>query len=210
MQSVTRRGSLRALAGFSAVALAGCSTIAREDIKEGVLKGRVVVEWDRQDKFIYRKQADGLSFKPSFMKQPIIPQDMYTDGGSVPQILWGIPGLSPWALGPAYIVHDWIFQVHRCGLSAPPEVAAITFEQSALILAEIGKALIDHGLIENDRLEAIVWAVSTRFARTLWDTPGDPKSCKLPPPRLSADRSLFAARSGTRRVIDFVIPPRRR
>jgi hypothetical protein len=209
MQSVTRRGSLRALAELGAAALAGCSTIAREDIKEGVLKGRVVVEWDRQDKFIYRKQADGLSFKPSFLKQAIVPQDMYTDGGSVPQVLWGIPGLSPWALGPAYIIHDWIFQVHRCRLPAPPEVAAITFEQSASILAEVGKALIDHGLIEDDRLDAIVWAVSTRFARNLWDTPGDPNSCKLPR-RLLSDRSLFAGKPGRQRVIDFVIPPRRR
>jgi hypothetical protein len=144
------------------------------------------------------------------MKQAIVPQDMYTDGGSVPRVLWGIPGLSPWALGPAYIIHDWIFEVHRCGRPAPAEVAAITFEQSALILAEIGKALIDHGLIEDDRLDEIVWAVSTRFARDLWDRPGDAKSCKPPPRRLLADRSLFTARAAPRRVLDFVIPPRRR
>jgi hypothetical protein len=51
------------------------------------------------------------------MSTAIVPETMYTDGGSVPQILWGIPGLSPWALGPAYIIHDWIFLVHsieRC------------------------------------------------------------------------------------------------
>ena len=149
-----------------------------------------------------------FSFKPSFMKQPIVPRDMFTDGGSVPRIFWNIPGLSPWALGPAYIIHDWIFEVHRCGRPAPPEVAAITFEQSALILAEVGKALIDHGLIDHDLLDAIVWAVSTRVARDLWDVPGDAKSCQVPP--AAANRSLFAATTGRRNVIDFVIPPRRR
>lgn len=209
-RSITRRGSLRAIAGLGALPLAGCGTwISREDIKDGVMMGHVVVEWFRQDKFIYRKQpTNPFSFKPSFMKQAIVPGDMFTDGGSVPRILWNIPGLSPWALGPAYIIHDWIFEVHRCRRPAPPEVAAITFEQSARILAEVGKALIDHGLIDDDRLDAIIWAVSTRFARDLWDAPGDAKSCLLPPPPPS--RSLFAATSGRRKVIDFVIPPRRR
>jgi uncharacterized protein DUF1353 len=210
MQGMTRRDGLRALAVLAATPLAGCAFIRREDIGTGDLKGRVVVEWSSEDKFIYRKQpGQTLSFRPSFMKTAIVPEDMYTDGGSVPRILWGIPGLSPWGLGPAYIVHDWIFQVHRCKRPAPPEVAAITFEQSALILAEVGKALIDHNLIKHDVLDEIVWAVGSRYARDLWDQPGDAAACK-PPPRLALDRALFSAAAGRPRVIDFVIPPRRR
>jgi hypothetical protein len=207
---ITRRGSLRTLAGLGALPLTGCGTwISRDDVKDGVMKGHVVVEWYREDKFIYRKQVqDPFSFKPSFLSQPIVPRDMFTDGGSVPRVFWNIPGLSPWALGPAYIIHDWIFEVHRCGRPAPPEITAITFEQSARILAEVGKALIDHELVDHDLLDAIVWAVSTRFARDLWDTPGDAKRCQAPP--ASANRSLFAATTGRRNVIDFVIPPRRR
>jgi hypothetical protein len=200
---------LRVLAALGVSPLAACGTwITRDDVKEGVLKGRVVVEWDSEDRFIYRAQANPLSFRPSFMRQAIVPGDMFTDGGSVPRVLWGIPGLSPWALGPAYIIHDWIFTVHRCRRKAPAEVAAITFEQSALILAEVGKALIDHGLIKHDMLNEIVWAVSTRFARDLWDTPGDTESCKLPPP--APNRFLFSTGVSTRRVVDFTIPPRRR
>ena len=81
--------------------------IAIGNIGEGILKGRILVEWYREDKFVYRKQASNVfSFQPSFMTQPIIPEDMYTDGGSVPRIFWNIPGLSPWGLGPAYIIHD--------------------------------------------------------------------------------------------------------
>src|SRR5262249_41845045 len=55
-----------------------------------------------------------LSFRPSFMTTPIVPEDMFTTGGSVPRVFCSIPGLSPWGLGPAYIIHDWLFFVHRC------------------------------------------------------------------------------------------------
>ena len=151
---------MRGLAALAAAPLAGCGTwVNYEDISgDNELKGTVRVDWIGEDKFIYRKTADPLSFRPSFMTTPIVPDDMFTDGGSVPRVFWSIPGLSPWGLGPAYIIHDWIFEVHRCNRSnVPDEVRRITFEQSALILAEIGKALIEHGLIEHNMLEAIVW-----------------------------------------------------
>jgi hypothetical protein len=67
------------------------------------------------------------------------------------------------------VIHDWIFEVHRCHRLVPPEIAQITFEQSAHILAEVGKALIEHGLVKHNLLEEIVWAVRTRYARGLWE-----------------------------------------
>ena len=181
-----------------------CSTIQIGDPDKIFLKGRVLVEWYRQDNFIYRKTGNALSFKPSFMDQPIVPEDMYTSGGSVPQVLWNIPGLSPWALGPAYIVHDWIFEVHRCDRDAPPEVKAITFEQSAQILAEVGQSLVKAGLIDDNQLPAIVWAVRTRYARNIWDRPGTKEECE-PPPQAAAER-LLRRRGQFRTVVDFEIP----
>jgi hypothetical protein len=86
---------------------------------------------------------------------------------AVPARRAGIPGLSPWALGPAYVIHDWIFLVHRCNLPAPPEVKAITFQQSAQILAEVGKSLVEANLINDNKLEEIVWAVRTKYAEKL-------------------------------------------
>ncbi|HEX2215437.1 MAG TPA: DUF1353 domain-containing protein, partial [Xanthobacteraceae bacterium] len=169
-------------------------------IGQGDLSGRVLVEWVAQDRFVYRKSSEPLSFRPSFMGVPIVPETMFTDGGSIPQVFWGIPGLSPWGLGPAYIIHDWLFEVHRCGRPAPKEITQITFEQSALILAEVGRALIEAGLIRDDMLEAIVWAVRTRYARSLWDRPGTPEECAAP--------RTFALPRG-RVVANFVIPPRR-
>jgi hypothetical protein len=135
---------------------------------------------------------------------------MYTDGGSIPRVFWGIPGLSPWGLGPAYIIHDWIFEVHRCHRPAPPEVAQITFNQSALILAEVGKALIEAGLVRDNMLDEIVWGVRTRYARDLWDRPAKPEECEIPTP--ATTRHNFRARhiEGLPTVVDFVIPPKRR
>ena len=202
--AITRRDGLRGLVSFAALPLAGCAGwINRDEIGKGELQGDVEVRWIGQDRFIYLKTGNPLSFKPSFMTVPIVPDVMFTDGGSVPQVFWGIPGLSPWGLGPAYIIHDWLFEVRRCGRNAPPEVKAITFEQSALILAEVGQELIRAGLIRDDMLDAIVWGVRTRYARALWDRPGSPEECKSP---ALMKRAAFSGRI----VAKFTIPPRGR
>jgi hypothetical protein len=149
----------------------------------GLFDGVATVEWAGEDYFIYRPGKDPLSFQPSFWKgttKRIVPKLMYTDGGSIPRFFWNIPGLSPWGFGPAYVIHDYIFTVHRCGWY-DPDVADIDFDKSAEVLAEVGKALIDLHYIKHDALDAIVWGVKTQYARTLWDTPGDPvKDCAKP------------------------------
>ncbi|MFZ2101899.1 MAG: hypothetical protein WAU86_15175 [Oricola sp.] len=187
--------------GIATFLLASCSSVSIPEPGDGEMSGRVFVEWDREDKFIYRKTDRPVSFKPSFMSEPIVPEDMYTDGGSVPRVFWNVPGLSPWALGPAYIMHDWIFEVHRCGRDAPEAVKAITFEQSAQILAEVGKYLVDARLIDHDRLPEIVAAIRSRFARNVWDRPGTEEECQPPPTAgLEEGARVFAP------VVDFEIP----
>lgn len=218
-----RRACLGTIAGIAATALTSCvNWIRYEDviIEGSELRGRTTVEWYQSDVsrpgdyFIYRRSKDPkkrLTFKPSFMGE-IVPEDMFTDGGSIPRMLWGIRGLSPWGLGPAYVIHDWIFLVHRCQHldswarrhpSVPDEVKHVTFEQSALILAQVGKNLIEHGLAKNYLLEDIVWAVRTRYARDLWDQQGDETSCQLPP----TDKALRAS-GKLQTVVDFDIPPK--
>lgn len=199
--------------GISAIlGLAGCASWIRGDIGDGDLKGRLLIEWYRQDGFVYRKAKDPLKFRPDLSWWPkdkfIIPKDMYTTGGSVPQIFWGIPGLSPWALGPAYIIHDWIFEVHRCPnrWADDPEVAKINYQEAALILAQIGKALIKAELIDDNMLEPVVWAVTTRYVeQAIWDQPGTAQDCRVPDPR------ALRARSGRPvEVVNFTIPQPRR
>lgn len=181
------------------LATSGCTSIPIDENNQGELSGRVLVQWDRQDSFIYRVQDNQLSFRPSFMQTAIVPGEMYTDGGSVPQIFWNIPGLAPWGLGPAYIIHDWLFLVHRCGFEAPDEVKDITFQEAAQILAEVGAALARAGLVDDDRLPEIYWAVRTRYARSLWDRPAAEDDCLSPPKTLV----------GGETVVDLVIPPTR-
>ena len=189
-----------------ATTLAGCASWITYG--DGVLKGHVIIEWTSEDEFIYRPDRSKLfSFQPSFLNTAIVPDTMYTDGGSIPRIFWSIPGLSPWGLGPAYIIHDWLFLVHRCHRTAPPEVAAITFEQSAQILAEVGKSLIEAGLVQHNKLEEIVWAIQTKYARDIWDSPPTPKECAIPATAKERARLRLAP---AKTVVDFVIPPPRR
>ena len=88
---------------------------------------------------------------------------MYTDGGSVPRYS-GVFRDYALGMGTVYIIHDWIFLVHRCDLPAPHEVKAITSTSQPQILAEVGKSLVDAGLIKDNKLEEIVWAVRTKYA----------------------------------------------
>jgi hypothetical protein len=201
MQSLmSRRSSLGVIAAIATAPLTGCVNLPREDLDGGVLEGRVVVQWDREDKFIYRiVDKNPLRFKPSFLDDFIVPQEMYTDGGSVPRIFWSVPGLSPWGLGPAYIIHDWIFQVHRCRWQAPSHETNITFEQSAIILGQVGVCLVNAGLIDHDKLNEVVWAVRTHYARDKWDKPGNSEECKSP-------KAKAVARRQGATVADFVIP----
>ena len=200
---VSRRSSLKAIAALAASSLTGCVSLPREDLAGGVLKGRVLVEWDRQDKFIYRVvDGNSLRFKPTFLDEFIVPQEMYTDGGSVPRIFWSIPGLSPWGLGPAYIIHDWLFEVHRCGRPAQPHEVNIDFDKSALILAQVGVCLVNAGLIDDDKLDEVVWAIRTRYARNQWNRSGSEEECKRPPARTLARQQMAT-------VTDFVIPTTR-
>jgi len=199
-----RRQAVRAAALLATLPLGACGVWIHDDIPEGDLKGIVTIEWDKQDNFIYRPDPSPtrrLSFQPYAWRgsdKRITPTRMYTDGGSIPRFFWNVPGLSPWGFGPAYVIHDYIFAVHRCGWP-DPVVAQITFEDSAEILAEIGAALIRANLIRNDALNAIVWGVRTRYARDLWNTPGDPiKDCSIP-------RLLKGLR--TVQVVHFEIPP---
>jgi hypothetical protein len=179
----------------------GCASLPRENIGHGVLEGRVLVEWDQEDEFIYRiRDNNPLRFTPSFMTDFIVPQEMYTDGGAFPRVFWSIPGLSPWGLGPAYVIHDWLFYVHRCKFPAPEHEINITFDQSAIILAEVGLALIEKGLIKHDLLDEIM-ALERGMHGTFWKRPGDSEVCKPAPAAL---RSRAERQAST--IVDFTIP----
>lgn len=146
-----------------------CAQIAYERTGKGEFVGDLDVRWNAPDCFIYIPSATNPFQFTASDKKVITPQAMYTDGGSVPRILWGIPGLSPWGYAPAYIVHDWLFEAHH---QHNPEYQDINFDRSAEILAEGIKTLMENRAdVPKDTtiMWAIYEAVRTPIAKSLWD-----------------------------------------
>lgn len=147
---------------------ASCAQITYERTDPGKFEGSLDVRWIKPDKFIYMPSKDDpLRFTTSDRKV-IEPRKMYTDGGSIPRLFWSVPGYSPWGYAPAYIIHDWLFEAHRCDV---PEYRDITFDRSAGILAEGIKTLMVTNTAPKDEttLWAIYEAVKTPVAKSLWD-----------------------------------------
>lgn len=168
------------LIGASVVLLlcTACAQLTYQKTGKGQFAGDLDVRWSAPDCFIYIPSTTNPLRLTTADNKVITPAAMVTDGGSVPRILWGIPGLSPWGYAPAYIVHDWLFEAHHQGL---PEYSQITFERSAEVLAEGIKTLMEtHPDVAKD--ETILWAiyeaVRTPVARALWDkTPNRERTC---------------------------------
>lgn len=114
----------------------------------------------------------------------IKPRKMKTDGGSIPKILHSVGNFTPWTYGPAFIVHDWIFEAHKCALKPDND---IDFETSAMIMAEAIKTLMEVGfkkqdntvqkfLKKEDTLYLMYLAVKSGVAKSLWDNK-ETKNC---------------------------------
>lgn len=99
----------------------GCVTGGTGPVAQGEIQGRTLLAWEDGFRFVYiPKPSDPLIY--TFPKSnplsatlgKIQPGTMYTDGGSIPRLFWSQDGLSPWDYGPAFILHDWIFNRHYC------------------------------------------------------------------------------------------------
>ncbi len=166
---MTRKGQ-SALALSLALSIAGCAEIAYRQTDIGDFQGKLDVRWVEPDRFVYvPNETDPLRFKTA-SGQLITPRVMYTDGGSIPRLFWGIPGYSPWGYAPAYIVHDWLFEAHHCQY---PDVAWVSFDDSARLLAEGVKTLMETEVAPRDEtvFYSIYAAVRTPIAERLWNAP---------------------------------------
>jgi len=73
----------------------GCAKKHYSDVDTGTLKGKLLVEWYDNDKFIFiPDEADPLRFTRQSGVE-IQPGKMYTDGGSIPRPLWALKNYSP-------------------------------------------------------------------------------------------------------------------
>ncbi len=109
----------------------------------GEIRGKLMVEWYSPDKFIYRPDPnDPLRFirkKEGIVIDTITPGNMLTDGGSIPRVLWFQRGYSPWTYGPAYIIHDWLFELKHCNFPGSEKYNHLV---AAEIMAEVMKTQI--------------------------------------------------------------------
>ena len=153
---------------LSLVALTGCASGPYRDTQIGEFKGDLEVRWVKNDYFVFSPSKD----KPFKFIRPngeiIEPGKMYTDGGSIPRMLWGVKGLSPWGYAPAYIIHDWLFDEKHCNSGASIKY---TFDDSAVILAEGLKSVMerDDKVKNHFVFDAIVSAVKSPIAQKLWE-----------------------------------------
>jgi hypothetical protein len=142
---------------------------------------------DGENRFIYLPDArDPLTFVASDGTR-IVPERMYTDGGSIPPVFWAVQGFSQWGYGPAYIIHDWLFEQHRCRYQG---WEAISFEDSARILGEVIDTLMARGDVPPNPTarNMIEIGVRTGIARAAWD---QPDACN-PPASVRARRAVRA------------------
>lgn len=170
----------------------------------GKLKGKLIVEWIDQDKFVFVPDPEKpLTFERK-NGEVIRPQRMYTDGGSVPRALRVLKSYSPWGYAPAFIVHDWLFVMKQCQLAGYEKYDV---EKAATIMAEAMKTVMENPKYGGPNAlvhYSMYQAVRSDAAKAYWDK----GKCETPTGTRAGARALnqFSNRSGTPRprfVISF-------
>jgi len=136
----------------------------------GKFEGDLDIRWVKPDRFLFiPNPAHPFRFTTSG-NLVITPEKMVTDGGSIPREFWAVKDYSPWRYGPAFVIHDWLFEAHHCKTAGYEK---LSFNQSATILAESIKTLMESHVAPRDELAlwTIFEAVSTPKARAIWDKP---------------------------------------
>jgi hypothetical protein len=151
--------------------LSGCATSSYQTTPSARYSGAVDVRWVKNDYFQFLPNKDDPFTLTRADGRVIRPGPMFTDGGSIPQFLWGVPGYSPWGYAPAYIIHDWVFESKHCGY-APDN--SFTFQESVQLMAEGLKAIMEvTPEVRNYFVfDTVVAAVGSPIAERLWEKGG--------------------------------------
>jgi hypothetical protein len=168
--------------------LGSCAGVPYDDLPVGRFSGSLLVMWVGEGdgagagRFVFVPSPDApLTFTRGGGPQvPVItPGMMYTDGGSIPRVAQVFKGFGPWGYAPAYMVHDWLFVARNClrdgkGTEAHKALEAIGFPDSAAILGEAIRTLVDSGRVERNDLagSVITGTVGGPISRAIWDRPG--------------------------------------
>ena len=115
----------------------------------GELQGVILLQWvgqnERKKEFIYiPDERNPLTFKRMRNKKVVdtivLDRKFYTDGGSIPRPAQVTEDFSPWKFAPAYLIHDWLFELNHCDL---PGAERYNHEIAAQILAEVIKTQME-------------------------------------------------------------------
>ena len=154
----------------------GCASHHYFLVKEGKLQGKLIVRWIDYNKFIFIPDNEEPLTFIRHNKEFITPGRMYTDGGSIPKILWAIKNYSPWGYAPAFIIHDWLFLMKHCKL---PGYENYDVKKAAWIMSEIIKTLMENPEYGGKNvlvLYSMHEAVKSKIAQNLWED----GECNLP------------------------------
>lgn len=204
----------RALAlTIAALFLAGCTDwfYGRhyERTETGELKGKLVVEWLSPDSFLFVPDSeDPLTFRRK-NDEVIQPNQMYTDGGSIPAALRAIKSYSPWGYAPAFILHDWLFVMQACKI---PGYENFDLDKAATIMSEAMKTIMEdpkyggpNKLVHYSMYEAVrSKAAADHWENGKCDTPTGPRSVAGPASARS-ERPMAAAVEADEKRPRFVI-----
>lgn len=161
--------SLKALS-FVLASAASCASAATKDYDSfavGKLEGKLLLQWVEPDKFLFIPDKS----KPlKFTRHDgavIQPGRMLTDGGSIPRPLWILRSYSPWGFGPAFIVHDWLFEMKHCSLRGHE---VLNHHLAADVMAEVMKTMMEIKRVEIDKatLMSMHTAVDSSIAERRW------------------------------------------
>lgn len=114
--------------------------------------------------------------------ETIEPRRMFTDGGSIPQIMRWAKQLDPWEYAPAYFLHDWLFELHYCHIAKGTLASEkYGFKETNRILLEAINTLrvYEISIASPLTFSLIDLAVTSFVAKKLWDVKST--MCPLPP-----------------------------
>jgi Protein of unknown function (DUF1353) len=162
---------------------AGCASWHYSRTEPGTLSGKLLVQWIDADRFRFLPDAEQPLTFVRADGESIRPGQMYTDGGSIPRPLWALRSYSPWGYAPAFIVHDWLFEMHHCGL---PGNEAYDVEEAAQVMSEVMKTMAEAEPAYRNTLAVYTMyeAVRSPIAVDVWNS----GSCVPPPPQRVAPR----------------------
>lgn len=195
--------------------IAGCATLPGSTPKldiQGELKGKVHIAWDGPQDYVYLPASgnelaytipdkfalsdDGAVNGDAGLRR-IEPELMYTDGGSIPRILWSAEGLSPLDYLPAYVIHDWLYFQHRChGTDASAYARFKDFPYTRELVDEILRESLDQVDAEvaakqrargsgapQDKaaVRNAIFVAVKNFGGKAWKASSDKSTCRRPP-----------------------------